>query len=193
MKPWQQILQNKIHDSGTIRIESQKLNDSRQKMKADLIELESSLGDLQQDLLAELPGALEAVRATEASISELQNKGAATESVIKELEIKLTEALTNEQARRLKEIISKTALIDEQMAVRRLEIVEHFAKAAALYENVTGQDPTRFGFDFVFNHQLIDVFSNRIAEISANEQGASLYQKRQALCTENARLSKGIA
>ncbi len=194
MKPWQKMLKNEIHDSGTIRVEIQKLKDSRQKMKADSIELESSLGDLQRDLLAEdSPGALEQVTQAERAISESRSKIAAIASILDDLGTALEKALANEQARRQSKIISEVAVIDEQIAETRLEIVEHFAKAAALYENATGQDPTKFGFDFIFNNRLIDAFSKRIEEFSTNGQGSSLYQKRQALSTEAARLRKGIA
>ena len=191
MQTWQKILKSdKTQSSETVKAEIQRLEGSRQKMKADLIELESSLGDLQQDLLAELPGALDAVRAAESHISENRNKIAAIERIVRDLEIKLTEALANERARRQSEIISEISVIDEQIAETRLLIVDHFAKAAALYKNVTNEDPTRFGFEFIFNHDLTSVFGKRVSEIEADNQGSSLYLKRRALVAESDRLRK---
>ena len=190
---WKQILTGKgeSYSSTAIQGEIKRLESLGQKMKADLIERSSSLGGLQQNLLEELPGARDAVRSTESNISELQNKGAATATVIKDLKIKLNEALANEQARRQSEITGEIAVLDEQIAKTRLLIVEHFAKAAALYGSITGQEPTKFSFDFVFNNRLIDVFSKRIAEIEANEQGASLFHKRRTLSAEADRLGRG--
>ncbi len=191
MKIWQKIKKGEIQDSGTIRAESQKLKDSRQKMNADLIELESSLEGLQQDFLAELPGALDAVRATEASISELRNKGAATESVIKELEIKLAEALSKEQARRQSDITGEIALIDAEATEKRMELVETYAQACVLFAEITGRAPSQLSFDFFLNYKLTDELSRCVDKNTSDEM--SLQRKRESLMSEADRLRRGTA
>ncbi len=195
MKIWQRIKKGEIQDSGTIRAESQKLKDSRQKMKADLIELESSLKSLQQDLLAENPGALDAVRATEASIAELRNKGAATESVIKDLEKKLEEALGNEQARRQAEITQKIAAIDNEVLELRQKALSYFSKAAIIINKLFGNEGSdqNLSYDFFQRCNLSTELHKQIDAGISEQEALCLSTKREHLLRESTQLNKSIS
>ena len=185
---WQEILDGESHPSNIIKEEILNLTNNGKELESRLVELEATLQGLQKDLLAGLPNALEAVRATEANISESRNKLAAISGVIRELEEKLTEALASEKTTRQEEIIREVGLIDGQMAEIRLEIVEHFSRAVSLYANVTGSEPSRLSYDFFLNYRLDDELRRRISEGSSDE--VPLHRQREALQSESIRLGK---
>lgn len=185
---WQSILEGKKTNSIEIKDEISNLTNSGQKMESELVDLESSLQGLQKDLLAGVPNGLEAVRTTEARISEHRNKRAGISSVIEELENKLKEVLVDEKNDRLTEIIAETKKIDAQIAEIRLEILEYYANAAALYVNITGS-PYHYIDNFFENYNLSRDLRQRIDELSTG-QGISLHRRRKALSNESVRLRK---
>lgn len=187
---WQELLEGKGQSSNIIKEEILNLNDSGKELESGLVELETTLQGLQKNLLAEKTGSFEAVRATEANISEHRNKIAAISNIIKELEIKLTEVLIDEKKNRQKEIISEIALIDKKMKESRLEMVGHFAKASVLYKDITGQEYYNLSSEHFENYGLTGNLRDLIAEKSADDHRVSLYQRRQTLSAEGIRLNK---
>lgn len=186
---WKKILTgNNQYSSIKIKAEIESLINDQNQLKAKNAELESCLQQLQIELLADAPGALKAIKETEAEIGGNKNKISAISSVIEDLEKKLADALILEKENRQGAIISETALIDEQIAEIRLAIVEHFAKAAALYQGVTGNDAIRLNLDFFINYRLDDKLRELIAENSSDE--TTLYRKRENLSNEAIRLRK---
>lgn len=187
-KTWQSILAGERQSSSIIKEEIRNLTDSGKELEASLPKLEKTLGEARKSLLAEVPGSLERVQEAEGAISECTNRLAGLSSILQELDAALKEALASERKNRLAEIITETASIDGQMAEIRLEIVEHFAKAAALYKGITGQEYYRLSNDFFENYKLTDKLRECIAKNSSD--GLSLFQQRRVLESEGIQLRK---
>ena len=192
MRNWQKILNGKGENfpSTEIQTEIEKLEMAGQELESKLPGLKRTMEKARQGLLSESVGASDRMREVQGAISDNENKALGILAIIKDLKGALKKALEFETKNRQKEIISEIAVIDSKIGETRLEIVEHFSKACVLYRDITGQDPSRFGFDFILNHNLSDDLWKLVAENSSNDQGASLYQKRQALSAEAVRLRK---
>lgn len=193
MKTWEKVLKNEIQDSDTIRAEIEKLEMAGQELESKLPGLKRTMEKARQDLLSESAGASDRMREAQGAISDNENKALGILAITKALKEALEKALKSETVNRQKEIAKDLASIDGRIAKARIEIVEHFSKACVLYRDITGQDPSRFGFDFILNHNLSDDLWKLVAENSSNDQEASLFQKRQAISTEAARLARGLS
>ena len=187
-KTWQSILAGERRSSSIIKEEIRNLTNSGQELQEALPGLEKTLEEARKGLLAESIGAIEKVNQAETAISGSKNRLAGLSSILEDLNAALKEALASEKTTRLQEIVSEVARIDKEATEKRLEIVELFAKAASLYANVTGSEPSRFCYDFFLNYRIDGELRRCIAENSSDE--VSLYRKRENLQNEAIRLRK---
>lgn len=151
---WKKILTGGNHSSNEIQEEIKTLSDNRQQLEAKNTELETSLQKLQIDLLAEAPGAAKSIRNAESEISQNGNKIAAISNIIEDLEKKFNNALVREKNDRQSEITSEIEEIDKQATEARNELVKAYARAAALYINLTGRRASELSFDYFLDYKL---------------------------------------
>lgn len=185
---WKTILEDgKGHPSNIIKEEILNLTNNGKELETGLVELEATLQGLQKDLLAGKKGAFEAVRETEASISEHRNKIAAIKSVIKDLEKKVAEAVANEQATRRAEIKQEIAAIDAKVLELRKEALSYFSKAAVIVNKLHGNERVdlNLGYDYFLRCNLSTELHRQIAAGGAGQEGPSLYTRREQLQRES--------
>lgn len=189
---WKKILTgNNNHSSIKIKAEIESLINDREQLEAQDAELETSLQGLQIDLLSDDPGALKAVKEAEASINENKNRVSAIQSVVKSLERKLEESLINEKNNRQIEIIKETAIIDEHVAEKRLELVKAYSKACALYTDLTGREYSKLSFNFFIDCKLSKDVHDEVEGLE--RLPINLFRQRENLLNEGNSLRKKYA
>lgn len=188
MKTWQEILNGESQPSGVIEEEIKTLTSSGQELQASLPGLLKSLEEARKSLLAEVPGSLEKVKEAEMEISENKNKLAGLSSVLEDLNMALQEALSAEKAKRQREIIAEVAAIDEQASKKRDELVTAYARACALYVEITSREFHNLDYHYFVNYNLEKMLRESIQELLPG--GPSLLRQRQILTDESTRLER---
>ena len=192
MKTWQKILNSKgeSFSSTAIKTEIEKLEVAGQELVNCQPRLKRTMEKARQDLLSESVGASDRMKEAQGAISENENKKLGISGIIRNLNDALEKALLDEQNRRQSEIIRETAVIDEKMKESRVEMAGHFAKACVLFKDITGQEYYSLSSEHFENYGMTGHLRDLIAENSADNHRASLYQRRQTLSAEGIRLRK---
>lgn len=187
---WERILNGESEPSVEIREEIARLTSDGKKLEEALPGFSQDLERAQKALLAESPGALEAVKKAEMALSESKSKISAIASILQDLNAALKRALVDERTRRQSEIVASVAAIDEQASKKRDELVTAYSRACALYVELTGREPHNLDYRFFMDYDLTKPLRDRLEEIPPG--GPSLFRQREALESESARLRKPV-
>ena len=188
MKAWQKVLKGEIQTSIEIKDEINNLTRSGQEMEKDLPGLERTLKKARQDLLAESPNASDRVKEAEKAISANTSKISAISDILKTLDVALAKALTSETIKKQAEITQEIAAIDDEVSELHKEILENFAKSAVLVNKLHGHErqDQRLSYGFFQRCNLSEELHRQIAAGVTEQQGVSLYTRREQLSREKA-------
>ena len=194
MKIWQKILNGKgdFESSTEIEKEIQALTEAGRRLEANLPELEKTLEKARTDLLAETPGSMDKVTRAEGAISETRNKSAAIKSVVKNLNVALEKAFSSETIKRQAEITREISAIGDKISKLQKEALSHFSKAAIITNQIFGNERLdhRLSYGFFLDCNLSEELSRQIEAGISEQEGLSLYTRREQLTRMSEQLSK---
>ena len=192
MKNFQKILNGEIQTSTEIKNEIKALTGSGQETEANLPELEKTLEKARTDLLAETPGAMDKIKKAEEAISENKNKKLGISGILKDLNLALEKALTSETIKRQAEFKQEIAKIGDEVLELQQKILKHFSAAATFVNKLHGneREDLNLGYDYFRRCNLSEELQRQIAAGTADQEGVSLYTRREQLQREIERLSK---